>query len=303
MNPMAQTFGGKLAEQLAPRVLTPALAFWAGGLLALWSTGHGDDWQDRLAKLSTAAQLVTLAVVLAVVAGSAVVAAQLTPPVLRLLEGYWPRPVARPFRRLARRRLDNANSSLQSLSGKAFRGESVERGRLAAVEQRLHDLPAAASLMPTGLGNILRAAEERPRLRYGLDPIVCWPHLWLVLDTDTRQELAQARQGLDQAAQGWLWCLLFVGWTWVAWWAAIVTVLGCTVIYYGAVLPRGRGYGSLLQAAFDLHRRRLYDTLHWPTVDDPAAEPPAGAALTTYLWRGIAAPDFRFTDRTPPSPQ
>lgn len=295
MNPLAQTFGGKLAEQLAPRVLTPALAFWAGGLLALWSSGHGRDWQDRLATLSTAAQLVTLAVALAVVAGSAVVAAQVTLPVLRLLEGYWPRPVARPFRRVAARRLARANQSLQSLSSRAFHGSLDDPGRLADVEARLHDLPAAGSLMPTRLGNILRAAEERPRVRYGLDPIVCWPHLWLVLDTDARQELAQARKDLDQAAQGWLWCLVFVAWTWVAWWAAAVTVVGCTVIYYGAILPRGRVYGALLQAAFDLHRRRLYEGLNWPMVDDPAAEPAAGAELTTYLWRGIAPPGIRFT--------
>jgi hypothetical protein len=299
VNPLAQTFGGKLAEQLAPRVLTPALAFWSGGLVALWSAGYGHDWQDRLAALPTVAQLVTLAVALALVAGSAVVAAQLTPPILRLLEGYWPRTVARPFRRLAYRRLDNANQSLQSLSGKAFRGELDDPGRLASVEQRLHDLPAAAALMPTRLGNILRAAEERPRIRYGLDPVVCWPHLWLVLDAETRMELTQARKDLDQAAQGWLWCLLFVSWTWLAWWAAAVTILGCTLIYYGAILTRGRAYGALLQAGFDLYRRRLYAALNWPTVDDPDAERAAGAELTTYLWRGIAPPGIRFTDQTP----
>jgi hypothetical protein len=300
VNPLAQTFGSKLAEQLAPRVLTPALAFWAGGALVLWSAGYGHDWQSRLAALPTVAQVVTLAAALALVAGSAVAAAQLTPAVLRLLEGYWPRHLARAFTRLSARRLTRAEAALPSLSGQAFRGELADLSRLASVERRLHDLPPASSLMPTRFGNILRAAEERPRVRYGLDPVVCWPHLWLVLDTETRQELTQARKDLDQSAQGWLWCLLFVGWTPLAWWAVLVTVLGCALIYYGATLSRGRSYGSLLQAAFDLHRRRLYEALSWPAVDDPAAEPAAGAQLTTYLWRGVAPTDIRFTDQRKP---
>jgi hypothetical protein len=293
MNPL-QTFGTRLGQELALRVLTPAFAFWAGGLLALWTSGYVGDWPGRIGTLPTAMQVVLLGAAVSLVAGSAVIAEYLTLPVLRLLEGYWPGPIARPLRRLAGRRLVRSEERHQVLSGKAYRGELDDWSPLAAVEQRLHDLPGIGSLMPTRLGNILRAAEDRPRDRYGLDPVVCWPHLWLLLDKGTQQELAQARKELDESARLWLWCLLFVGWTWWAWWAPLVTMIGCSATYYGVILPRGRGYGLLMQATFDLYRQRIYQAVNWPFAEDPAAERVAGTELTTYLWRGITPPGARF---------
>jgi hypothetical protein len=204
--------------------------------------------------------------------------------------------VSRPLVGLQRRRLNRLEERLQVLSGRAFRGEGDSRRELAVVEQRLHDLPVPAALMPTRLGNVLRAAEDRVRDRYGLDPVVCWPHLWLCLDEDPQREIAGARQALDEGARLWLWSLLFLAWTWVAWWAPIVTVLGGTAAYYGVILPRARGYGQLTQAAFDLYRRRLYQTLNWPVPTKPDREPAAGAAVTTYLFRGIAPDEVTFHD-------
>jgi len=199
------------------------------------------------------------------------------------------------LRSLALRRLKRAEERLQELSGKAFRGQPVDERALAAVEQRLHDLPAAASVMPTRLGNILRAAEDRPRDRYGLDPVVCWPHLWLSLEQETQQELAQSRKELDDGARLWLWFLVFAAWTWTAWWAPLVTVLGCTAAYYGTMLTKARSYGLLMQAAFDLYRRRIYLALNWPFPEDPDEERGSGESVTAYLWRGIAPARNRFT--------
>jgi len=213
--------------------------------------------------------------------------------VLRVLEGYW--AISQPLRILKVRRLTQTEARLQKLSGMAFRSEPVDRQEQSTVEQRLHDLPAAAALMPTRLGNILRAAEDRIRDRYGLDPVVCWPHLWLCLDGEAQKELAGARQALDDSVRLWLWSLLFIVWTWAAWWVPIVTAIGCAASYYGVILARARGYAYVMQAAFDLNRRRIYEALNWPVPIDPRAEPLAGEAVTTYLWRGIAPPDARFT--------
>ncbi|MET9248022.1 hypothetical protein [Nonomuraea sp. NPDC003709] len=297
MNPIGQSLGTNLVEQLAPRVLTPAFGFWAGGLLALWTSGYGRTWATGLAALPTVLQLLLLAAVLMLVAASAVIAEHLTLPVLRLLEGYWPGRLGAPLRKRTVRRRERIERSLQELTAKAFHGEAgPEDERLRAIaEQRLFDLPAeASSAMPTRLGNILRAAEDRPRARYGLDPVLCWPHLWLSLDKEPQEELTLARKGLDDAARLWLWCLLFAVWTPWSWWAPLVTLLGCPAVYYGAMLARARAYGLLMQSVFDLYRRRVYRGLRWPPPADAAGEPAAGQEVTTYLWRGIAPPGMRF---------
>ncbi len=61
----------------------------------------------------------------------------------------------------------------------------------------------------TPIGNILRAAERRPADKYGLDTITVWPHLWLLLPEDNRQELRAARTSLDTAVAAATWGLLF----------------------------------------------------------------------------------------------
>lgn len=59
-------------------------------------------------------------------------------------------------------------------------------------------MPAHANrLMPTRLGNVLRAAESGVEDKYGIDPVPCWPALWLVLPDETRTEVTAARASLD----------------------------------------------------------------------------------------------------------
>ena len=45
-------------------------------------------------------------------------------------------------------------------------------------------------------------------------------------------------------------------------------------------------YGDVIEAAFDLHRWKLYEALRWPTPTTPADERATGAKLTQYIWRG-----------------
>ena len=90
--------GGEFAKQWAARILTPAFAFWAGGLAAIWWHSHGRavrahgwphelsataDWLHRLPGL---AQGILVVAGLLLVAVSALAAERLTLPLLRLLE-------------------------------------------------------------------------------------------------------------------------------------------------------------------------------------------------------------------------
>ncbi len=143
---------------------------------------------------------------------------------------------------------------------------------------------------PTYLRIPVRAAEERPRRKYGLDTVAVWPQFWLVLPKDPKEELIRARMALDAATRVWLWGILFAVWTIWAWWALPVALTAATLTYYGSMLGLAETYGDLLEAAFDVHRLELYKATQWPMPTGPSEEQGAGAALTEYLWRGTTKP-------------
>ena len=105
--------------------------------------------------------------------------------------------------------------------------------------------------MPTRLGNILRAAETRPGNKYGLNAIICWPRLWLVLPEDVRTELNAARTRLDTGTLAGFWSLLFV--VWVRW-APLLGLLAAFIAYRGMLGAVG---AYLIESAFDVHRTAL----------------------------------------------
>jgi hypothetical protein len=175
---------------------------------------------------------------------------------------------------------------------------SEEWREYADLDRRLRPFPAHRPdapdrLLPTRLGNILRAAESHPRDRYELDAVKCWPAFWLVLPESTKKELADARTRLDAGAATWLWSLLFLVWTVWAWWAPLASVAGMLAAYVWAIRAAG-SFGELVGAAFDVHRRELYKALHWPLPRNAAEERARGRALTEYLWWGSDSRDVEF---------
>jgi hypothetical protein len=168
---------------------------------------------------------------------------------------------------------------------------------LAASEGRMRRLPAnATDLMPTTIGNVLRASERRVRERVGLDPIVCWPRLWLVMPEGSKTELTEARTSVNLATQVWVWAVLFLAWTIWAWWAIPVAVSVLYFAYYQWLVPATGVYGDLFESAFDVHRIALYQALRWPLPTNPAQEQVAGSEVTEYLVRGPAGSLPVFTE-------
>ncbi|OLP18516.1 hypothetical protein BST81_10585 [Leptolyngbya sp. 'hensonii'] len=286
-----ESFGGKLAEQWVATLLTPALVFWAGGAAAGlqrfgWTTIS--TWFNHQPE---PLQVALLVAAFCLIAASAFVVQRFDLPVLRFLEGYW-HPWFRPLRRWfiakeARRsqRISDRWQTLTNLNPNQLTAES--RDELVQLDwQQLH-IPLPNHLMPTRLGNILRAAEQRPLEKYGLDAIVCWSRLWLLLPDAVKKDLQDARADLNTAARVWLWSLLFIVWTALgAWWAAPIGILSVIFTYYYWALDAARTYGELIEATFDLHRHLLYQSLRWNLPADPAVERRVGQELTRYLWRG-----------------
>jgi hypothetical protein len=286
--------GGKLAERWAAVLLSPAFAFWATGAAAwVWTRPEAAERTlDDVARLSSLAQAAVSVGVLLVVAASAFVVERLAFPVLRLLEGYWPPALRAPAAARHRRRLLANEERWQELyarweSQAATEAEAME---LAAVERRLAAMPTqAAQVMPTSLGNVLKAAESRPSEFYGLDAVACWPRLWLVLPDGVKAEVGAARADLDAAATWWTWAALTAVWAFLTPWALLLAV-GAVVLAYVALLAAATRFGELLGAVFDLHRGLLYGALGWAQPADPEEERLRGEALTQALVRGPTAP-------------
>ncbi|HYF62204.1 MAG TPA: hypothetical protein VD886_05275 [Herpetosiphonaceae bacterium] len=322
-----ETISSKAGEHWAVVFLAPAFAFWVGCLLA-WADIVGWDsaispFTNRTDPAKVAAGFGGLLIVLA----STSVVQSMTGTMLRLMEGHWPRWLY-PFaalctrgqawraHRLERLRLRLYNQAFKSLSpddqglytqlmGSDSRPDDLtiqlidklspyQRGAYAQADYALMFYPPRPDqIMPTRLGNILRSARLKPQSRYGLDTVVCWPRLWILLPQDARNELISARKNLDGHVQLFTWGLLFIaasqtisilGGAWV-WWGLMV---GLAVVCYAYLAALGAAviYGDLLVTAFDLYRHLLYKALRFP-LPKTTSEKGEGQRLTAYLFRGL----------------
>jgi hypothetical protein len=271
-------------------------------------------------------QAVLITAGLVLLTASALIAERLTVPLLQFLEGYWPRPTmmrnaliahrrarqhrwAKRVNELATRQLTGALSVAQFVELRRLeaspppdttRLRELRQLRTSGLDAQLtaelgrgrmflHQTPRSDDLgMPTRLGDLLRAAERRPYEKYGLDAVVCWYALWLVLPVDVRTELVRTRTTLDNAARGWLWGALFVVWTPWSWWALAVAAVVPLLTYYGGILPAAGQFGELMVTAFDLYRFKLYDSLHLPRPASPVLERQLdGPRVNKLLWGGL----------------
>ena len=152
--------------------------------------------------------------------------------------------------------------------------------------------------MPTRLGNVLRSCETYPQERYGLDAVVVWPALWLLLPEATRDALGASQRSLDQSVAVLVALIATLVWLPWSWLVLIPALLGPPVVYLVFVIARAQAFAQLVKATFDIHRLALYTSLRFPPPADPDAELKAGAAVTDYLWRGLPPQGFAFA---PPS--
>ena len=173
-------------------LLLPVFAL-AAGIGALAATMIG--WHQTLAWWTglDAARQVALGVaaaaaivMLAVIAGTQVVA------MTRVLEGYWRRTLGRPHTLGLLGRHRERNAAAEAGRGYVRPGLSAESPRVSLL------LPA--QVLPTRLGNALRAAESYPgdEQRWGLDAVFWWPRLYLILPDSARGQVDDARASVDQ---------------------------------------------------------------------------------------------------------
>jgi hypothetical protein len=293
---------GKVAEQWVANLLTPAFVFWLGGLAACIYHFGWNPLKEWVLKQPQSFQVGLLILGLIVIVTSAAIVQRGDRMMLRVIEGYWPRWVKPLYRVRTQRYIKLWEQNLQDWSELRSKLHSEGEDNLTAEELNryaqldwliVHSPSKKNQFMPTRLGNLLRASEYRSKERYGLDAVVCWPRLWLLLPDSTRKELQEARAALNTSVRICLWSLLFLVWTPLAWWAPIFA-FPAAWLNYRMALNTASVYVDLLEATFDVHRNLLYQSLRVKQPKSPAKEFEDGKKLTQYLWRepDSSMPDF-----------
>lgn len=255
----------------------------------------------------------TLAVVLFVLA-VALATAVVQPfqiRVLRVLEGYWDSwavtariaPLFEEFQRRRRRKLRRTASWQRSAgpdSGSLHelmrhrRTTARAEARKRRAERRLQRYPAKELIdlgrgfthsnlrdipvLPTGLGNALRAGETSGGERYGLNTLSSWPRLYPHFPELFAKGQASVRDALDAAANL---CLNFFITTVIgivalhdeplAYWIIAMSAVLCCLSYMGAIAAATE-YGVFIKTAYDLYRFELLKSARLPLPKDPVEE-------------------------------
>jgi hypothetical protein len=224
---------------------------------------------------------------------AAIVVQPLQLGLVRWLEGYWPR-VARPLAARRRERYERRVAALEATTAprrKPLTGEELASMSVAAAELRL--LPPREHVMPTRLGNALRAAEVRAGEPYGLDAVVAWPRLYPLLSDPVRAVVDGQRDALDVNAR---FCAVFAA-------AAVISAAllvthgpwllvpaGCLALAwlaYRAAVSAATAYGESIRAAVDLQRFTLLEALHLPLPATAEDERALNARLSRFLLQGV----------------
>ncbi|MEM6501298.1 MAG: hypothetical protein AAF685_05615 [Cyanobacteria bacterium P01_C01_bin.89] len=288
---------GKVADRWLPNLLGSPLLFWGGALIlhVYSSDGGGSEFSKWFTALPEISQIIAVALGLGLAIASDSIVQQIELPVLRLLEGYWPQWCDRPRRwkihRVAERQAQ-VLKRLQQIRIAALQNKSdpYDFEKQIALEEKLRELPTNFEsapvnryLMPTRLGNILRAYERKPAEKYGLDAVVCWPRLWLLLPDPVKIDIGASRSELNAAVRLVIWGILFTVWTiWTHWWALVVGAITAWLAYRWAI-NAAQAYGILIESAFDTHRHLLYTALRFSPPTPGPQERASGQQLTYYL--------------------
>jgi hypothetical protein len=241
---------------------------WFFALAALWQAASDALLPNDFEQHGAGVELAIVAV-LALLA--ALAASGLEYPLTRLLEGY-------PLEATRRRRLLGAVYA-RLLGGEQRRYDALlvcredesrsSEDRTNAAWRLDRFFPDGRSrLLPTRLGNAIRAFEDYPYKRWCLDGVALWPRVELMLTADEREPYTDAKIDvsvfLNAAVAATLVgaalvvdAILNAPLDWYWGWLYLAPFLVAYLAYRSSVGAAAR-WGSEVRACFDLHRRDLY---------------------------------------------
>lgn len=202
---------------------------------------------------------------------------------VQIIEGYWSLRAFPWLFRLGvwrqRRRLRRVEADLTVRKEPMSEQQRLLRtGRRIAAESivRTH-FPSEDRLLPTSLGNVLRSAEERAGLRYGLDSIVIWPRLFPLLPKEYAQGLEDEVTQLDMSVRLTVtWALAGAIAAWIicsdpasarrhpAWLIVVAGLFVLSRMSYRAAIESALAHGQDVEVTLDLYRDRVLEGTRMP---------------------------------------
>jgi len=276
----------------------------------LFAFGHVDydKFKDFLSQKSAAAYALGTTIALIIIWLLSILLMLFNRPIIRLLEGYGGR--FNPFHILLPRRQREFEvkakphlEKLEKLLDARRRGvPSEEKISELAVWHAVRDFPEAPALvLPTRLGNVMRAYERYPDVVYEIEAIAVWSRLFMIIPEKARERIRESEgvfnfsismlftsavtlitsgamiisslysgglSGLVAHTTWWLLILVLAAgafFAWFSWWR----------------LPdAARERGEQIKSAFDLYRGELADALGF--------ELPATEAEERRMWRLVS---------------
>jgi hypothetical protein len=148
--------------------------------------------------------------------------------------------------------------------------------------------PQRGSILPTRLGNVIRAFENYPRHQYGMSAIPLWPRLIAVIDSDYAAAITDLRTSFDFmlncSALAGACALMLIGvglafplpfseTSWLTAWIGEVALLLATAwLFYETSIGRAAAWGQMVKGAFDLYRHELLHRFGFTVVPATLAE-------------------------------
>jgi hypothetical protein len=217
--------------------------------------------------------------------------------IIRLMEGYGRLNPARLLAWIEKRRYKKYSSNISKLTLErdSFISKSTEvpqelqtrRNQLIwQIAERFPD--REDNLLPTALGNTIRAFEVYPYVMYGIDAIEGWSRLLGVIPKDYREVIDSAKAQTDFWVNLWLLSLLFmieyIGFA--LYWGQVKMLwlppvaLGMAFIASAGARTAAVEWGSLVKASFDIFLPQLRTKLEFPF--------PANASEERQQWNNFS---------------
>lgn len=212
--------------------------------------------------------------------------------VIRLYEGYYFRKTW-PTKQLQRQRdklfqeIDSIRNRLNSQSSDKQRPQDMARLSLLSYKAEMEYGLRDSEMLPTKLGNVVRAFEHYANTRYSIESITIWPRLQYVMPREALDAIDDQKTSTDFMINASL-LLLISGLGWVLfgiyrleWGISLIgmALLIASYLVYRFAIPIAISWGNEVRSAFDLYRRDVLQKMGMPL--------PATFSEEKKLWKNV----------------